>query len=1055
MWYFCKKKQSNCFSPSISEALEFLSTALSNTGSYSTLNSYRAAISLLSADEVGLHPLVKRFFRGVATLKPQCPRYDFVWDPAPVIAHLASLYPYENLSLKLISEKLVTLLALTTAQRMQTLAAIQVIQVRVTDTLVIRIPAKLKISGLGRSHKGPSRFPLLIFKPFLNKPELCVYSLVKSYLKLTHDLRQKDCDAFFISFRFPHGSVSSQTLSQCWGQQVLTPLPLSKSSGKQLWSILISVAGVQDVMMVGAYCGYKKPDDINLFLEDFISEVIYLINNGLEIKGIFVPVKNEIAVLKESLHEDGPLLPNCTGPQYSKILGFSFTLIAGDRRDNCFLSYDGNIIVLKNIAFDRTTYSLVVIGQYFTVVEDFYILPCKSQLVGIYLASKLSKTKMLSYLYCTLMNKVYYIINDYDILYMKYIFPFNQFLVYLSRTFPNIYLLCIYNLVKLTFGFDAGWQKKGSGRSYNSLTGHGTAIGFYRGKVIGFATRNKRCATCESIERRLSDPNNNSALDEKQRNHDCRKDFEGSSKAMEAVIACAIFLHNPHFEEVNVRLGTLIGDDDSLIRESLLNIVPHAFDDHSKCGDWCKYKIDPVSYRHKILPGGKGLIDKGHINREKIQAVFEVFSRNAEKLSPCGSTQGNESLNHTIASRAPKHLHYGGSSSNDIRVSDSIFHKNIGNTTISHINQKMKNSPTTKSSHQFRLKKDKEAALRKMKTQTVQFKRRRRQLFDQKLEGICYESGCGLDVTIDFIDQPTAIPENVNIVYFDLETTGFGRQMEIVQIAAKFELSTFDIYIMPSLQISDKASEVTGLTIKNNILFYNCSPVTTHSKKDAARSFLQFLKRVGPNIILVAHNCFRFDGPAIVALMKNEGLLNDFISVAVGFADSLSLFKAKLKETRGAKASYKQIVLAEEFLGLNSSKGAHNAVYDIDMLEKLIKHPQINITKDDIQKNAKRTHFFISPKASQLLSNALKQSLQCEEGSEDQKSVGLSSHMIKKIDAAGITLDNLLQCYSSSKQQGIKILLAQNVGGKPRITKSKKIIDQLCAKLEIILQGRK
>jgi len=93
-----------------------------------------------------------------------------------------------------------------------------------------------------------------------------------------------------------------------------------------------------------------------------------------------------------------------------------------------------------------------------------------------------------------------------------------------------------------------------------------------------------------------------------------------------------------------------------------------------------------------------------------------------------------------------------------------IFHKNIGNTIITHINQKMKNSPITKSSHQFRLKKDKEAALRKMKTQTVQFKRRRRHLFDRKLnknykttqkEGICYESGCRLDVTIDFIDQPT------------------------------------------------------------------------------------------------------------------------------------------------------------------------------------------------------------------------------------------------------------------------------------------------------------
>lgn len=68
-------------------------------------------------------------------------------------------------------------------------------------------------------------------------------------------------------------------------------LPLSKFSGQQLWPILISVAGIQGEIMVGAYCGYKKPDDINLFLEEFVSEVIYLINNGLEINGRLLLVR--------------------------------------------------------------------------------------------------------------------------------------------------------------------------------------------------------------------------------------------------------------------------------------------------------------------------------------------------------------------------------------------------------------------------------------------------------------------------------------------------------------------------------------------------------------------------------------------------------------------------------------------------------------------------------------------------------------------------------------------------------------------------------------------
>lgn len=71
--------------------------------------------------EVDSHPLIERFSKGVAVLN------DFVWDPSSVISHLVSLFPYKNFFLELISHKLVTLFALTTAQRMQTLTAILVI----------------------------------------------------------------------------------------------------------------------------------------------------------------------------------------------------------------------------------------------------------------------------------------------------------------------------------------------------------------------------------------------------------------------------------------------------------------------------------------------------------------------------------------------------------------------------------------------------------------------------------------------------------------------------------------------------------------------------------------------------------------------------------------------------------------------------------------------------------------------------------------------------------------------------------------------------------------
>lgn len=50
------------------------------TKSYPTLNTYLLFSYLFRRS--GL-TLIKRFFKGVAALKPQRPRYEFVWDPSP------------------------------------------------------------------------------------------------------------------------------------------------------------------------------------------------------------------------------------------------------------------------------------------------------------------------------------------------------------------------------------------------------------------------------------------------------------------------------------------------------------------------------------------------------------------------------------------------------------------------------------------------------------------------------------------------------------------------------------------------------------------------------------------------------------------------------------------------------------------------------------------------------------------------------------------------------------------------------------------------------------
>lgn len=656
---------------------------------------------------------------------------------------------------------------------------------------------------------------------------------------------------------------------------------------------------------------------------------------------------------------------------------------------------------------------------------------------------------------------------------------------------------------------------------YNGLfvTGHGTAIGYYSGKVIAYGTRVKRCIYCE---RKCS------------KAHDCRLNFKGSAKSMEADIAVEIFLKNRNFDTVKVKLGTLIGDDDSstiarlrresdhdikkwtdknhamckltkslyalkslstpfidyfkyclgcvletnkndpeATRQGILSITPHAFDEHASCGKWCKFKEDPENYKHKLLPGGKGLTEQEL--KASIQKVFVSFANQAEKLAPCGSSQGNESVNRSIASTNPKALHYGGLSSSDIRVATAILKKNVGNTYITEVHSHMKTSPSSNFTHKYRQQKDHAQKLRSDIVKSIKFKKRRRQLFKAKSnqnseagrkEGICYESACGFDLGIDFIDKPildptkNIIPTTAKAIIFDLETSGLSRNCEILQIAARFEDSEYNAYIMPLHSISSSASAVTGLEVKNGDLVLDSVPVSTVSPRIAISGLLTFLRSIAQSTVLTAHNGFKFDAPLMITFVEQQGMLEEFTSVVHGFADTLPMLKNKLTERRSSKASFKLSTLAEEYLGSEAAIGAHNALNDVAMLQRLLAHPNIDIINDLILENVMTVESLITQEQRSLQCKILKTSLEClkhkpNPQEPDAKPSGISTSMMIKIAKAGITLEDILQSYNTSGRRGIEILLMQDVGGHPRVTKTKKVIDNLSYKLAELTEKSK
>ena len=115
-------------------------------------------------------------------------------------------------------------------------------------------------------------------------------------------------------------------------------------------------------------------------------------------------------------------------------------------------------------------------------------------------------------------------------------------------------------LIGLPVSYDMGWQKRGKG--LNSLTGQGTVMGLSTGNVLLYAARNKACRVCSHAKKQNIQP----------REHDCRKNHAGSSKAMEPSVACQSWNEAP---KQSVKFSTFVGNDNTTTQAHLHQNVPY------------------------------------------------------------------------------------------------------------------------------------------------------------------------------------------------------------------------------------------------------------------------------------------------------------------------------------------------------------------------------------------------------------------------------------------------------------------------------------------------
>ena len=164
-------------------------------------------------------------------------------------------------------------------------------------------------------------------------------------------------------------------------------------------------------------------------------------------------------------------------------------------------------------------------------------------------------------------------------------------------------------VVGLAVSYDMGWAKRGKG--HNSLDGVDHAIGMETGRVLSFGTRNKRCATCWNAERLGKQPSE----------HDCRRNWYGSAKAIEGDVAVQLAADAQNTAKLGVRYSTFVGDDDS---SAICKLRKEVSEDIEKWSDVVHAKRSLGKHLYEVRKQHSELTEK---NISHVQTCFSYAVR--------------------------------------------------------------------------------------------------------------------------------------------------------------------------------------------------------------------------------------------------------------------------------------------------------------------------------------------------------------------------------------------------------------------------------------------
>ena len=230
---WCAERDRNPISGPISDVANFLADLFEEGYQYRSINVYRSSISTthdkVDGYSVGQHPTVTRLMRGVFNKRPPLSKYSYTWDVHKVTSYISNLDDNDKISLKLLSLKLVMLLALTRPSRSSDLSSLDLKYMKVLPDGIQFDPAEL--AKQSRPSKPVASFLVPAFP--LDK-RLCPKATIQAYLHRTESFRGTGSDRkskLLLSYVKPHNPITSSSVAR-WLMSMLTSAGIDTSTFK-------------------------------------------------------------------------------------------------------------------------------------------------------------------------------------------------------------------------------------------------------------------------------------------------------------------------------------------------------------------------------------------------------------------------------------------------------------------------------------------------------------------------------------------------------------------------------------------------------------------------------------------------------------------------------------------------------------------------------------------------------------------------------------------------------------------------------------------------------